>query len=72
MKAFAWTWSRLKNFGLFWKDFLIGDNPEFLIGSIIIIGLAFAVRESALLASILMPIAVILLLSFGVRNGKRN
>ena len=72
MKTAAWLWARLKSFGLFWKDFLIGDNPEFLVGTIIILGLAFITRTSTLMASITLPGAAILLLGLGIRSGSKG
>ena len=72
MKIVIWVWNRLKSFGLFWKDFLIGDNPEFLIGALLIMTMAFAIRSSAIAASIVLPSAVIVLLVFGVRLSERR
>jgi hypothetical protein len=72
MKTIIWVGSRLKSFGMFWKDFLIGDNPEFLVGAILIMAIAFAIRSSTTAASIIMPAAVIALLVFGVRLSERR
>jgi hypothetical protein len=72
VNALRWLWKQLKSFGLFWKDFLIGDDPEFAIGAVLIMGLVFIVRSSRLLASILTPAAVVILLSIGIRVGKRR
>jgi hypothetical protein len=72
MSIVIWVGSRLKSFGMFWKDFLIGDNPEFLIGAILIMAIAFTIRSSTTAASIIMPAAVITLLVYGVRLSERR
>ncbi len=61
-KSLEILWKGLKSFGLFWKNFLIGDAPEIALGVIFILAIAFLLRKSVLTAEIVIPVAVILLL----------
>ena len=62
----------IKAFGLFWKDFLIGDCPELAVGSLVVLGIAFALRVSSTASAIIIPFAVLLLLTLSVRRGVRR
>ena len=58
----------IKAFGLFWKDFLIGDCPELAVGSLIILGVAFALHVSIAASAVIVPLAIVLLLALSVRR----
>ncbi len=66
------VWRGIRAFGMFWWDFLVGDSPEIAIGVIIVLGIAFAVRSSALIAAVGVPVAVILLLWLSASRGRRK
>lgn len=59
-----------KSFYLFWKDFLVGDCPEIAAGVVVILGIAFAVRTSAVAAALIVPGAVVLLLAVSIWHGR--
>ncbi len=59
----------IKSFFAFWKDFLIGDCPEVAVGTLAVLGIALGLRNSGVLVAIVVPVAVILLLAFSVRQG---
>ena len=63
---------RVRAFGLFWWDFLVGDSPELALGGLLILGMAFALHQSIAIAAIAVPVAVILLLGISVWRGQRT
>jgi hypothetical protein len=69
-KVFRLVWNGLKSFGLFWKNFLIGDSPEIAVGVLIILGIAFGVRGSPIAAAVIVPLAVFVLLTGSIWRGK--
>ena len=62
----------LKGFYEFWKDFLIGDCPEILVGVAVVLGIAFAIRGAVLASAIAIPILIIGLLAFSVSRGMKQ
>ena len=59
-------------FGHFWWDFLIGDSPEFVLATGVIIALAFLLDERRLVATIVLPlVAAGFLLASTYRGRKR-
>jgi hypothetical protein len=66
MKILKSIWKFLKGFGLFWQDFLVGDSPELALGVLIILGVAYLLRNHGIwdvvaitaLALILMVVTV--------------
>jgi hypothetical protein len=63
----------LRAFGAFWVDFLIGDTPEFFVGTLVVIGVALALRHERAVALTLVPVLTIALLGFGTyRSRTRN
>ena len=66
MKILKTLWKFIKSFLLFWKDFLVGDSPELALGVLIILGVAYLLRNHGVwdvvaitaLALILMVITV--------------
>lgn len=71
-KVFGVIWKAIKGFALFWVDFVIGDSPEIAIGVLLILGLAFLLHNSAILAAVIIPAATILLLVFSLWYGKNR
>ena len=60
---------RVRAFGAFWWDFLVGDAPELALGGVLILGIAFAVRTWQVTAALVIPAAVVLLLAVSVWRG---
>lgn len=61
MKILKSIWKFIKAFGLFWKDFLVGDSPELALGVLIILGAAILLRNSPTIAGITIVVLVVLL-----------
>jgi hypothetical protein len=62
----------LRAFGDFWWDFLIGDSPEFVLATGVIIALAFLLDEGRLVATLVLPlVAAAFLLASTYRGRKR-
>ena len=65
-KTLRALWKGIKSFFSFWKDFLVGDSPVLALGVIIILGVAYLLRGSAVLAPISTIILVLVLMTFAV------
>jgi hypothetical protein len=63
--------TRLRSFGAFWYDFIIGDDWQIAAGVALGLGLTYWVSLVTPLAWVVMPIAVALLLPYGVRRAMR-
>ena len=57
-------------FGRFWKDFLIGDAPELFVGALVVVGMAFALRDHTAAAVVVLPLITIAFLSASVVRGR--
>jgi hypothetical protein len=55
-------WKGIRAFGLFWKNFIIGDAPEIALGVVIILIMAFLLRNTSLAAQIVIPLSVVILI----------
>jgi hypothetical protein len=55
-----------KSFFSFWKDFLVGDSPVLALGVLIILGVAYLLRSSPVLAPTTAIILVLALITFAV------
>jgi hypothetical protein len=42
----------------FWVEFLIGDTPEFLVVTLVVVGLAFALAGSRVAGTVVLPLIV--------------
>jgi hypothetical protein len=63
----------LRAFGHFWWDFLVGDAPEFLIGTGAIVAVALLLRHERTVAIVVLPVmAVVLLVASTVRAARRS
>jgi len=65
-KTLRTLWKGIKGFFSFWKDFLVGDSPVLALGVIIILGVAYLFRGSAVLAPLSTIILVLILMTFAV------
>jgi len=65
-------WKRIKGFFLFWKDFLVGDSPVLALGVLIILGVAYLLRGSAILAPVITIVLVLVLMTFAVWQKARR
>lgn len=62
----------IKSFFSFWKDFLVGDSPVLALGVIIILGVAYLLHNSAVLAPVFAIILVLVLMTFTVWQKTRT
>jgi hypothetical protein len=72
MRILKAVWGFIRSFGLFWKDFLVGDSPELALGVIIILGIAYLLHDSSLLDVITITILVLILMIITVWRKTRN
>ena len=63
--------SSLRAFGAFWYDFIIGDDWQVAAGVVIGLLTAFVVSGVSSLAWAVMPVAIAILLPYGVRRAMR-
>ena len=61
----------LKSFGLFWYDFVIGDDWQVAAGIAVALALTFWISQVAHFSWVLLPIAVLLLLPYSIRRALR-
>jgi uncharacterized membrane protein len=62
----------LKRFGLFWYDYLVGDDWQVAVGVVLALGVTFLVAPIWSGAWLIMPLAVLLLLPYGVARSLRR
>jgi uncharacterized membrane protein len=62
---------RLKSIGLFWYDFVIGDDWTVAAGVAVALALTFWISANSAVSWILLPIAVVILLPYSVRRALR-
>jgi hypothetical protein len=65
-KTLRALWKGIKSFFSFWKDFLVGDSPVLALGVVIILGVAYLLHGSAVLAPVSTIILVLALMTFAV------
>jgi hypothetical protein len=73
--AASWPLRAIGAFGRFWWEFLVGETPELFVGVLVILGLvALVCRDPALrtVASVLLPLAVMVVLSLSIWRAARN
>jgi len=56
--------------GKFWKDFLIGDAPELFVGTLVLIGVTFALHRQTAVVVVVSPLIVVVLLAASVFRGR--
>ncbi len=63
----------LTAFGRFWWDFLVGDTPELFVATLVIVGVAFALRHEHWVDVFALPALVIaVLLTSSLRGARRS
>jgi hydrogenase/urease accessory protein HupE len=63
---------RLRAFGRFWWDFVVGDDPLTAAGIVVAIGLTAALEAAGISAWWLMPLAVAAVLAVSLRREARR
>jgi hypothetical protein len=63
---------RLKAFGLFWYDFVVGDDWRIAVGLVAALGLTAILVSLSISAWWLLPLAVIALLAESVLRAARS
>jgi hypothetical protein len=64
--------SRLRSFGRFWWDFVVGDDPRVAAGLAVALGLTWLLEHEDVSAWWLLPVAVALLLADSLRRDSRR
>jgi hypothetical protein len=64
--------SRLRAFGRFWWDFVVGDDPRLAAGLAVALGLTWLLEHEDVSAWWLLPVAVALLLADALRRESRR
>lgn len=57
---------KLKSFGMFWYDFVIGDDWRVALGVVIAFAATYAVSTTSVPAWWIAPLAVVILLPFSL------
>jgi hypothetical protein len=63
--------SKLKTFGRFWADFLIGDDPRIAVGVAVSLVVSALLVATALPAWWFMPAAAVALLAYSLQRATR-
>lgn len=63
---------RLRAFGRFWLDFVVGDDPVTAAGIVLAIALTAALEAAGVSAWWLMPLAVAAVLALSLRREARR
>ena len=71
-KAETVVWRAVKGFFGFWKDFLVGDSPVLALGVIIILFVAYLLRNSPVWAPTIAIVLVLALITFTVWQKTRK
>ncbi|MEO6532347.1 MAG: hypothetical protein ABIO06_02115 [Pseudolysinimonas sp.] len=64
--------SALKRFGLFWYDYLVGDDWQVALGVVLALALTFLLAPIWPVAWLIMPLAVLLLMPYGLARSLRH
>jgi hypothetical protein len=59
-------------FGRFWWDFLIGDTPELFVATLVVIGVAFGLRDHRWAAVAVVPLVAVAFLLASTYRGRRK
>jgi hypothetical protein len=62
----------LKAFGRFWWEFLVGDTPDLFVATLIIVGVAFALRGHRVVGAVVLPLLAIVMLLASTYRGRRR
>jgi hypothetical protein len=63
---------RLRQFGAFWYDFVVGDDWRVAMAVVVALALTFAVSTAGLAAWWILPLAVALVLPLSLRRAARR
>ena len=63
---------RLRAFGAFWYDFVVGDDWLIAVGVVISLALTYALSRTAVPAWWLLPLALVLLLPLSLWRAVRH
>jgi hypothetical protein len=63
---------KLRAFGAFWYDFIIGDDWQIAVGVVAALGLTFGLSRAGAPAWLIVPIAVAVLLPHSLYRGTRH
>ena len=64
--------ARLKSFGAFWYDFIIGDDWRVAVCVAVALALTFAVGKSSIPAWWILPVAVAVVLPWSLWRARRK
>jgi hypothetical protein len=64
--------NRVKAFGAFWYDFVIGDDWRVAVGVAISLALTYAVSRSTSHSWWIVPVAIVILLPFSLWRATRR
>jgi hypothetical protein len=64
--------TRLRSFGRFWWDFVVGDDPRLAAGLAAALALTRLLEHNDVSAWLLLPVAVALLLADSLRRESRR
>jgi hypothetical protein len=62
----------LGSFGRFWWAFLIGENPDAFIGTLVVIGAALLLRHERTAAIVLVPLLAVICLLLSTYRGRQR
>ena len=62
----------LRAFGDFWWDFLIGDAPEFVLATGVVIALAYLLEDNRVAAAIVLPLVTAAFLVASTYRGRQR
>jgi hypothetical protein len=71
-KTLKQPWKAIRSFFAFWKDFLVGDSPVLALGVLVILGVAYLLRGSEVLATLVVIILVLILMFFAIWQKTRK
>jgi hypothetical protein len=63
---------KLRAFGLFWYDFVVGDDWRVAVGVVVALGFTFGLARADLPAWWVLPVALVLLLMLSLRRATRQ
>jgi hypothetical protein len=64
--------ARLKAFGAFWYDFIVGDDWRVAVGVVVMLAVVWAVSRTSVPAWWLLPVAVALVLPLSLWRATRS
>jgi hypothetical protein len=62
----------ISSFGHFWYEFLIGENPDIFVGTLVVIGAALLLRHERTAAIIVVPLLALLFLVGSTYRGRQR